>query len=59
MNPLILLFKLKVFPYRFYLDMGLRGEALAFISQTGIADSISVSTVYRDISKVDLHLRCF
>lgn len=57
MNPLILLFK--TFPYRFYLDMELRGGDLAFISQTDIPDSVSVYTVYRDISKVDLYLRCF
>ena len=57
MNPWILLFKLKLFLYRFYLDMELRGGDLAFISQTDIADSVSVYTVYRDILKVDLHLR--
>jgi len=57
MNPLILL--LKIFPYHFYLDMELRGGDLAFISQTDISDSLSVYTVYRDISKVDLYLRCF
>lgn len=37
--------------------MELRGGDLAFISQTDIADSVSVYTVYRDILKVDLHLR--
>jgi hypothetical protein len=56
MNPLILLF-IKTFSLPFYLDMELRGGDLAFISQTDIADSVSVYTVYRDILKVDLHLR--
>lgn len=58
MNPLILLFKTYYLPL-FYLDMGLRGGALVFISQADIADPVSVYIVYRDISKGDLHLRCF
>jgi len=56
MNPLILLF-IKTFSLPFLFGYGVRGGDLAFISQTDIADSVSVYTVYRDILKVDLHLR--
>jgi hypothetical protein len=54
MNPLILLFKTFSLPLLF----AYCGD-LAFISQADIVDSVSVYTVYRDIAKVDLHLRCF
>ena len=49
MNPLILLFNsnLLLKPL-FYLDMGVRRDYLLFISQAGIADPVSVYTVYRD-----------
>jgi len=59
MNPLILLFKTFSLPLLFVYGVEVRGFRVYFISQTHIADSVSMYTVYRDISKVDLHLRCF
>lgn len=60
MNPLILLFNsnLLLKPL-FYLDMGVRRDYLLFISQAGIADPVSVYTVYRDISKRNLYMISF
>jgi|JXWR01.1.fsa_nt_gb hypothetical protein len=57
MNPLILLFKTYYSPL-FLFGYGVEG-VLCFISQADIADPVYMDTVYRNISKRDLYLRCF